>query len=122
MRAHLKKFEDAGVDQVIFIQQAGKNQHEHICDSLELFAEQVMPEFKEREEERTRRKMETLAPYIEKALSRVPPIAAMDTVPPVDSYPVLLRKAGIEPEQTPGSITGVQRLLGIDTNGDSRGH
>ena len=119
VRSHLKKFEDAGVDQVIFIQQAGRNQHEHICDSLELFAEQVMPEFKERENDRARSKMEKLAPYIEKAMSQVPPIAAMDSVSPVDSYPVLLRKAGIEPEQTPGSTTGIQRLLGIDTNGKS---
>ena len=26
--------------------QAGKNSHEHICESLELFAKEVMPEFK----------------------------------------------------------------------------
>jgi len=32
------RFEDAGVDQVIFLQQAGRNKHEHICASLELFA------------------------------------------------------------------------------------
>ena len=29
----------AGVDQVIFVLQAGKNRHEHICESIELFAE-----------------------------------------------------------------------------------
>ena len=27
-----------GIDQVIFLQQAGRNRHEHICESLELFA------------------------------------------------------------------------------------
>ncbi len=44
----------AGVDQTVFIQQGGKNRHEHICESLELFAAAVMPEFKEREAERGR--------------------------------------------------------------------
>ena len=46
------------------------NQHEHICESLELFAAEVMPEFKAREEERERRKMEELAPYLEAAMWR----------------------------------------------------
>jgi len=32
LRAHLKGYEDAGVDQVIFVQQCGRNKHEHICD------------------------------------------------------------------------------------------
>ena len=50
LRAHLKSFEDSGVDQVAFIQQGGKNRHEHICQSLELFAREVLPEFDEREE------------------------------------------------------------------------
>jgi hypothetical protein len=31
---------------VILLNQAGKNSHEHICDSLELFAREVMPEFR----------------------------------------------------------------------------
>ena len=70
MREHLLKFEQAGVDQVTFIQQAGMNKHEHICESLELFAAEVMPEFKEREAERVRRKQEELAPFIEAALAR----------------------------------------------------
>ena len=46
MRAHLTGFQAAGVDQVIFLQQAGRNRHEHICESLELFAADVMPGFK----------------------------------------------------------------------------
>jgi hypothetical protein len=55
---------------VIFIQQSGKNQHEHICDSLRFFSEAVMPHFKAPEEERERKKAEELAPYIEAALAR----------------------------------------------------
>ena len=64
------QFEDAGVDQVIFIQQGGRNRHEHICESLELFAARVMPEFHAREDARAKRKAEELAPYLEQALAR----------------------------------------------------
>ena len=70
MRAHLRGFQDAGVDQVVFIQQGGRNRHEHICESLELFAAEVMPEFKLHEEARERRKAESLAPAIEAAMKR----------------------------------------------------
>ncbi|SVA22889.1 uncharacterized protein METZ01_LOCUS75743 [marine metagenome] len=70
LRNHLKGFEDAGVDQVSFIQQSGKNKHEHICESLELFAKKVMPEFRENEINRQKNKMKDLAPYIEKAMKR----------------------------------------------------
>ena len=47
MRKHLRGFAEAGVDQVSFIQQGGRNTHEHICEALDLFARDVMPEFKE---------------------------------------------------------------------------
>ncbi len=48
IRTFVREYEDAGVDELIFISQAGKNQHEHICASMELFAREVMPEFKAR--------------------------------------------------------------------------
>ncbi len=51
IRKRLKELEDANVDQVILLNQAGKNTHQDICDSLELFAKEVMPEFKAREGE-----------------------------------------------------------------------
>jgi alkanesulfonate monooxygenase SsuD/methylene tetrahydromethanopterin reductase-like flavin-dependent oxidoreductase (luciferase family) len=70
MRKHLRGFAEAGVDQVSFIQQGGRNKHEDICSSLEIFAREVMPEFKEHEAERQKRKAEELAPYIEKAMAR----------------------------------------------------
>jgi alkanesulfonate monooxygenase SsuD/methylene tetrahydromethanopterin reductase-like flavin-dependent oxidoreductase (luciferase family) len=86
LRDHLRKFEACGVDQVTFIQQAGMNRHEHICESLELFAAEVMPEFKAREAEREARKQRELAPYIEAALARkkvmqVPADGAIPTFP-----------------------------------------
>jgi hypothetical protein len=70
LRESLREFQAAGVDQTIFIQQGGKNQHEHICESLELFASAVMPEFKARDAERVQRKTEELAPYVEAAFAR----------------------------------------------------
>jgi alkanesulfonate monooxygenase SsuD/methylene tetrahydromethanopterin reductase-like flavin-dependent oxidoreductase (luciferase family) len=45
LRQRLRKFRDSNVDQVILLNQAGKNTHEDICSSLELFAREVMPEF-----------------------------------------------------------------------------
>ncbi|MEE8557529.1 MAG: LLM class flavin-dependent oxidoreductase [Myxococcota bacterium] len=88
LREHHRKFSEAGVDQVVFIQQGGKNRHEHICESLELFAKQVMPEFKEHEEERERKKMEELAPYLEQAMARkrwMEPIAE-EEIPRVEAF------------------------------------
>ncbi len=70
LREHLRTFAECGVDQSVFIQQAGNNRHEHICEALELFADDVMPEFKEFETERVARKEEELAPYIEEAFKR----------------------------------------------------
>ena len=46
------------------------NKHEHICESLEIFAAEVMGEFKEREAEREEKKMKELAPYLEAAMER----------------------------------------------------
>ena len=63
-------FQEAGIDQVIFLQQAGKNRHEHICESLELFAAEVMGEFKAEAAGREAKKAEALAPYVEAAMKR----------------------------------------------------
>ncbi|HVM98785.1 MAG TPA: LLM class flavin-dependent oxidoreductase [Caulobacteraceae bacterium] len=70
VREHIRKFEACGVDQVAFIQQAGRNQHEHICEALTLFATEVMPEFKAREAARIEKKNAELAPYVEAAFKR----------------------------------------------------
>jgi alkanesulfonate monooxygenase SsuD/methylene tetrahydromethanopterin reductase-like flavin-dependent oxidoreductase (luciferase family) len=88
LREHLRAFAEAGVDQVIFIQQGGKNRHDHICASLELFAAQVMPEFKEHEEARERHKQEELAPFLDAAMQRkshMPPLAEAE-IPPIEAY------------------------------------
>jgi alkanesulfonate monooxygenase SsuD/methylene tetrahydromethanopterin reductase-like flavin-dependent oxidoreductase (luciferase family) len=88
VRAHLRRMEEAGVDQVVFIQQAGRNRHEHICESLRLFASEVMPEFTARRSEREAKKAVELAPYVEAALKRkrwMQPLAEAE-IPVVKSY------------------------------------
>jgi len=45
IRGRLHKFAESNVDQIILLNQAGRNRHEDICASLELFAAEVMPEF-----------------------------------------------------------------------------
>jgi alkanesulfonate monooxygenase SsuD/methylene tetrahydromethanopterin reductase-like flavin-dependent oxidoreductase (luciferase family) len=85
LRKHLQGFDDAGVDQVAFIQQGGRNKHEHICESLELFAKEVMPEFKEKQAAKAKKKAEDLAPYVEAAMKRkqfMKPLADSE-IPPV---------------------------------------
>src|SRR5579864_1753713 len=85
LREHLRKFDACGVDQVTFIQQAGRNRHEHICEALELFAAEVMGEVKEREAERVKKKDEEVAPFVEAAFQRqqgMKPLAD-DKTPPV---------------------------------------
>jgi len=73
VRELIKKYEAAGVDQLIFVSQAGRNKHEDICESLELFAKEVMPEFADKAEAHEKQKQERLAPAIEAALARREP-------------------------------------------------
>jgi alkanesulfonate monooxygenase SsuD/methylene tetrahydromethanopterin reductase-like flavin-dependent oxidoreductase (luciferase family) len=61
IRAKLRKFETSQVDQVILLNQAGRNTHDDICSSLELFAREVMPEFVERDGEHQQWKQAVLA-------------------------------------------------------------
>ncbi len=85
LREHLKGFAEAGVDQVVFIQQGGRNKHEHICESLELFAAKVMPDFKAGSAERESKKAEELAPFIAKAMERKKYMRALED----DEIPVM---------------------------------
>ncbi|MEA2367740.1 MAG: hypothetical protein QOH38_458 [Thermoleophilaceae bacterium] len=73
----VERFERAGVDQIIFALQTGHTRHEHICESLELFAERVMPRFAERADAVDRERAEKLAAAVDRALKRrEPPRAA----------------------------------------------
>jgi alkanesulfonate monooxygenase SsuD/methylene tetrahydromethanopterin reductase-like flavin-dependent oxidoreductase (luciferase family) len=61
IRKRLEQYEQAGVDQVILLIQAGKTTHQDICDSLNLFAAEVMPEFHARHPKHERWKQDVLA-------------------------------------------------------------
>ena len=61
IRQRLHDLKAANVDQVILLNQAGKNTHEDICSSLELFANEVMPEFVADEAEHQKWKAAVLA-------------------------------------------------------------
>jgi alkanesulfonate monooxygenase SsuD/methylene tetrahydromethanopterin reductase-like flavin-dependent oxidoreductase (luciferase family) len=61
LRRKLRRFETSHIDSVILLNQAGKNTHEHICESLELFAREVMPEFHARIAEQDEWKKKVLA-------------------------------------------------------------
>ena len=98
-RDHVRAYEAAGVDQIILLQQAGRNRHDHICSSLELLAREVLPEFKAQAAERDRRKAEELGPFIARALARkkvMAPLADAD-IPVVRAAvvkPVVNQSAG----------------------------
>ena len=66
----VRRYEAVGVDQVVFVLQAGANKHEHICEALELFGRAGAAAFAAEREERDAEKAARLAPAIERALAR----------------------------------------------------
>ena len=48
IRGNLRQYEEAHMDAVLFFIQCGNRKHADIMESLELFAREVMPEFKDR--------------------------------------------------------------------------
>lgn len=80
----LQRYADAGVDQVIFIMQAGRNRHEHICESLELFGDEVLPRFAAGRAEAEAAKADRLAAAVEKALARRSPPRSLPAPYPVN--------------------------------------
>lgn len=78
VRRHLERYEAVGLDQLIFVQQVGRNRHEDICESLELFHTTLQGELKEREETRQAQKRAELEPFVEAALARKERMAEID--------------------------------------------
>jgi alkanesulfonate monooxygenase SsuD/methylene tetrahydromethanopterin reductase-like flavin-dependent oxidoreductase (luciferase family) len=72
IREFLRRYEDGGVDMVILSGAAGRTRHEHVMESLELFARDVLPEFKEREAQAAADKARRMAPVIERVMARKP--------------------------------------------------
>jgi alkanesulfonate monooxygenase SsuD/methylene tetrahydromethanopterin reductase-like flavin-dependent oxidoreductase (luciferase family) len=99
MREHLRGYQEAGVDQIIFLQQAGRNRHQDICEALELFAARVMPDFKAEAEAREAAKAQTLAPFIERALAR------KQRMRPLADEEIPVVRASVAKAQIGGSLT-----------------
>ena len=76
LRERLRDFEQAGIDQVLCISQAGKIPHDLLCSSIELFSKEVLPEFKDRDLASGARQAERRARINEKALARKPKVEA----------------------------------------------
>ena len=86
IRIHMRALQAAGVDQVILLHQGGKLEHGANLESLELFANEVMPEFVADEDRREAVKSEQLAPAIEAALARKKWMPVPDEIPTVAAY------------------------------------
>ena len=99
MRGHLRGFQEAGVDQIIFLQQAGRNRHDHICEALELFAAEVMPEFRQQAASREAAKAAELAPFIERALAR------KARMRPLADHEIPVVRASVQQAQIGGTLT-----------------
>jgi alkanesulfonate monooxygenase SsuD/methylene tetrahydromethanopterin reductase-like flavin-dependent oxidoreductase (luciferase family) len=91
VRDYLRRYEECGVDQVILTSQTGRNRHEHVMESLELFAREVLPEFQEREVKRAAEKARRLAPVIEKVMARKPAADHPPLPAPDYEFPALPR-------------------------------
>jgi len=112
----VRRYEAAGVDQVIFVLQAGKNRHEHICESMKLFAAEVMPEFAPTADQREADKRERLAGPMQAALARRAPARSADP-----SYVIEPLASGPAPAQTgagaPGAGGGAAAGNGASADG-----
>ena len=72
VRDYLRRYEECGVDQVILSCTAGRNRHDHIMETLELFGREVLPEFAERNDALERAKAERLGPVLDAVMARKP--------------------------------------------------
>lgn len=115
---NFRDLENAGVDQLILLQQCGDYKHEHICESLELFAKEVLPEFKEREAKGEKLKMEALEPFIAEANRNILVPEPMKVVPPVEAYPLIWEKMSTEnPQSTPDRRPGMTAFWQMQVGG-----
>jgi alkanesulfonate monooxygenase SsuD/methylene tetrahydromethanopterin reductase-like flavin-dependent oxidoreductase (luciferase family)/putative sterol carrier protein len=109
----IRRYEAAGVDEMIFICQAGKNRHEHVCESLELFGAEVLPGFAAEVEARESAKRERLTEATDAALRRRAPARAGDrgyVIAPLDSGPPATVMPAVSPDRA-------ARPAGVPRNG-----
>ena len=72
LRTQLREFEQVGIDQVVCLSQAANIPHGMLCSSMELFAKEVMPEFKDRDQKCEAMRAERRARLTEIAMPRRP--------------------------------------------------
>lgn len=70
----MRDFEQAGIDQVLCIAQAGKISHDLLCSSIQLFSKEVLPEFKDRDMAEAGKQADRRARINEKAIARKPKV------------------------------------------------
>ncbi len=87
VRQQLREFEAVGIDQVVCLSQAGKIPHEMLCESIELFGKEVLPEFKDRDQKRAAEK----AAQVDRLNNLCMPRRQKVTLP---SEPTIIRAAG----------------------------
>jgi hypothetical protein len=110
----LRRYEDAGVDQVIFVLQAGNNQHEHIMESLEIFGTRIMPEFAERDAASREKKFRELQPAIDAAMAR-----RVDDAPPFPNDYIMTPLAREAIAKTPGGEKILEDIARRSATGSS---
>jgi alkanesulfonate monooxygenase SsuD/methylene tetrahydromethanopterin reductase-like flavin-dependent oxidoreductase (luciferase family) len=86
VREFLRRYEDAGVDQIIFVLQAGKNRHEHIMESIERFGTEILPEFAERDDAHVAERARRFEPLVEAAFARKAELGLDDVPTMPDDY------------------------------------
>jgi alkanesulfonate monooxygenase SsuD/methylene tetrahydromethanopterin reductase-like flavin-dependent oxidoreductase (luciferase family) len=114
---NFRALEEVGVDQLILLQQSGNYRHEDICRSMELFAKEVLPQFKERNAKREQEKADRLGPIIAEAQRHIQILEDMPVVPPVEAYPLLWNRMNAEnpqsaPDRRPGMTAFWQMQVG----------
>jgi hypothetical protein len=116
---NFRALEDAGVDQLILLQQSGNYHHDHICNSLELFATEVLPQFKEREAIREKMKYEELKSFVAEALQKIEKREYMEDVPPIEAYPLIWNNMSNESQQnTPDRRPGLTAFWQMQVGGN----
>jgi alkanesulfonate monooxygenase SsuD/methylene tetrahydromethanopterin reductase-like flavin-dependent oxidoreductase (luciferase family) len=101
----IERYRAAGIDQIIFVAQAGRNRHEHICESLELFGKTVLPRYLKTADEEDAARLERLASAVHAALSRRAPARVAD-----DTYLIAPQgEPAPAPQLVPSSARRTQR-------------
>jgi alkanesulfonate monooxygenase SsuD/methylene tetrahydromethanopterin reductase-like flavin-dependent oxidoreductase (luciferase family)/putative sterol carrier protein len=119
-----RRYEAAGVDQVIFCLQAGRNRHEDICESIELFGAEVLPGFAAQADAVDAAKRKRLAPAVAAALARrEPPRVAPEgyAIAPVASGPPPARVGAGAADGHPSPAASRRRLRSLQALAQDRG-